>query len=79
MPEVVKLASCKICIYAGDHAPPHFHILGRGWSAVVDIASLELTKGGGPKGSLREAVRWAELPENLALLAAEWRRLNDRE
>jgi hypothetical protein len=79
MPEIARLTNCKICIYSGDHAPPHFHVRGRGWSATIDIASLELTKGKGPRGALREAVMWAGVPENLALLAAEWRRLNERE
>jgi hypothetical protein len=66
-------------MYAGDHAPPHFHIRGRGWSAVVDLASLLLTKGRGPKVAIEEAMAWARTPGNLALLWAEWRRLNERE
>lgn len=77
MPEIVRLSSCKICLYPGDHAPPHFHIRGRGWSVVIDMASLELTRGRGPKPAIVEAVEWAK--ENLALLQAEWRRLNERD
>lgn len=78
MPTVVRLSGCKICVYAGDHAPPHFHVVGPDWTAVIDIGSLEMTRGKGPRGALREAVEWAEDRENLDLLLAAWRILNDR-
>lgn len=79
MPTVARLSQCKICVYAGDHAPPHFHVVGPDWSVVIEIASLDLVKGRGPRSALAEVVEWVEKAENLALLAAEWKRLNDRE
>lgn len=79
MPEIVRLSNAKICIFPGDHAPPHFHLMGPGWTAMIEIASLELLRGKAPRRDLAEAVAWALVPENLALLASEWRRLNERE
>jgi hypothetical protein len=79
MPQIVRLSNSKICIFPGDHAPPHFHLMGPGWTALVDIMTLEILKGKAPKADLAEAIEWATTTENLALLAREWRRLNERE
>lgn len=79
MPEIVRLSNSKICIFPGDHAPPHFHLMGPGWMALIEIASLELQRGKAPRADLAEAIRWASVPQNLALLVREWRRLNERE
>ena len=46
---------------------------------MIEIASLELLRGKAPRRDLAEAIEWALVPENLALLASEWRRLNERE
>jgi hypothetical protein len=29
MPRIVQLAAVTIYIYGDDHAPPHFHVIGR--------------------------------------------------
>ena len=79
MPEIVRLSNSKICIFPGDHAPPHFHLKGPDWMASIEITSLELLKGKAPRGDLEEALQWATISENSALLASEWRRLNERE
>lgn len=79
MPELVRLTNCKVCIYPGDHLPPHFHVRGRGWVVSVDIVSLKAIAGSGPRGDIEEAIRWARVPDNLYRLTSEWRRLNDRD
>lgn len=79
MPELVRLTSCRICVYADDHVPPHFHVLGPGWDAMVEMASLRVMRGSGPQTALNEAIGWARKPDNLYRLTAEWRRLNERE
>lgn len=82
MPTIVRLTRCKICMYAGDHAPPHFHVRslkGPAWTASVAIASFRILKGKGPKADLEEAIRWAMVPDNLYRLVYEWRRLNERD
>ncbi|ARQ00930.1 DUF4160 domain-containing protein [Pseudorhodoplanes sinuspersici] len=79
MPEIVRLSNCKICVYAGDHAPPHFHVRGPGWTAAICMTSFKVLKGSGPRCDLEEAIRWAITPDNSYRLAYEWRRLNERE
>lgn len=74
MPTIRRFATCKIAIYADDHDPPHFHIEGRGFRVVVDLATLEVRAGDARKA--REAMAWAA--QNTALLRAEWSRLNRR-
>jgi hypothetical protein len=73
------LSNCKIYIYPADHNPPHFHLRGPDSRALVDIVSLEVIAGKASRKDLAEVREWAEKPENLALLASEWRRLNERE
>jgi len=73
------LSNCKIYIYPGDHNPPHFHIKGPNSNALVDLVTLKVIKGKVLKTDLDEAIAWASKPENLAILTAEWRRLNERE
>jgi uncharacterized protein DUF4160 len=79
MPEIARLSNAKICIFPGDHAPPHFHLKGPGWTAAIEITTLEILRGKAPRADLLEAIQWAIVPENSALLAREWRRLNERE
>lgn len=59
-----------------DHAPPHFHLLGLGWSALIRIDSLTVTRGWAPASELREALEWART--NRQFLEARWAELNER-
>ena len=77
MPEVKRLSNSKICMYADDHVPPHFHLRGPGWQASVDLATLTITKGKAPKTDLEEALHWAGAHHELLL--SEWRKLNERD
>ena len=45
MPTIQRFATCKIAIYAEDHMPPHFHIEGRGFRAIVEIETLAVRAG----------------------------------
>lgn len=72
------MPTCKIQVYAGDHAPPHFKIYGPGSNANVAIETLEILAGKANRKALREALAWAARPENRAHLRAEWARLNER-
>ncbi len=78
MPTLVELRKCKIQVYAGDHAPPHFKIYGPNSNANVDIETLEIIAGRVERKALREALDWASRPENRAFLRATWARLNER-
>jgi hypothetical protein len=72
MPTIQRFSTSKIAIYADDHLPPHFHIEGRGFRAIVEIETLRVRSGNVRRAG--EALAWAR--ENVDLLRAEWARLN---
>jgi hypothetical protein len=55
MTTVRRFARCKVSVYADDHPPPHFHIEGRGFRAVVEIETLQVRVG----DVERRARRWS--------------------
>jgi hypothetical protein len=72
---LVRLAKSKLTVDAGDHNPPHFHVLAQdGSEALVDLASLRVMDGSLRPAVLREALAWAS--QNVALLATKWKELN---
>jgi Domain of unknown function (DUF4160) len=74
MPTLYRTANWKIAMYAGDHLPPHFHVLMRdGREVQIEIATLVVMAGAVPPPVLRTALGWAE--RNRPLLGAEWDRL----
>ncbi|WP_166142966.1 DUF4160 domain-containing protein [Methylosinus sp. RM1] len=75
MPTIRRFANCKIAIYADDHLPPHFHIEGRGFRALVEIETLEVRAGDVRRAA--EALEWAA--SNRDLLRAEWNRIVRRD
>jgi hypothetical protein len=77
MPTIHRLSNSKLCIFADDHDPPHFHVLGPGWSGIIDLDTLTLRRGAVPKRDFLEAVRWAA--ENRQFLRSEWKRFNERD
>jgi hypothetical protein len=74
VPTIRRFATCKIAIYADDHLPPHFHIEGRGFRAIVEIRTMIVRAGNVRNGV--DAIEWALA--NVDLLHAEWARLNRR-
>ena len=74
MPTIRRFATYKIAIYADDHNPPHFHIEGRGFRAIVEIETL-IVRAGEIRNAV-DAMTWASA--NQALLRMEWLRLNRR-
>jgi hypothetical protein len=74
VPTIHRFANCKIAVYADDHLPPHFHIEGRGFRAVVEIETMTVRAGNVRRAA--EAMDWAVLHQDL--LRAEWVRLNRR-
>ncbi len=62
-------------MYAGDHNPPHFHVLANdGSEALVDLASLRVIDGSVRPTVLKEALAWAS--QNVAPLSSKWKELN---
>ena len=77
MPTVHRFAACKVQIYADDHVPPHFHLVGRGWRCAIDLANLTIMAGKAPKREFDQAIGWADA--NRKLLLAKWSELNERD
>ena len=78
MPCIHRLGNAKIYVYArGEHPPPHFHLLGTGWEAVIDIKTLTVTRGSAPSTELAEAIQWAT--DNKQMLQDKWSELNERD
>jgi hypothetical protein len=69
-----RFPNCKIAIYADDQNPPHFHIEGRGFRAIVEMETLVVRAG--EIRAAADATAWASL--NQSLLRIEWLRLNRR-
>jgi Domain of unknown function (DUF4160) len=71
MPTLYTAGSWKITMYAGDHNPPHFHIVTRDrMEAQLEIATLAVLKGDVRATVLRAALAWAT--KNRALLERTW-------
>lgn len=64
-------------MYPDDHAPPHFHLIFPGGSALIDLRSLKIIRGDAPSKVLAEALDVAAA--NLGDLRAKWEELNERD
>ncbi len=79
MPRFHQFAGFQIDVRCRDHNPPHFHVIGPDFHALIRIGTLQILKGRIPSKVLAEAVRWAAIDENHVALVEEWRRLNERD
>ncbi|KAA0571794.1 DUF4160 domain-containing protein [Azospirillum sp. Sh1] len=77
MPIIVRIGNARVYIYADDHNPPHFHIVGPDFNALVRINDLVLLKGTAPPDTMRKVLEWAG--ENRPLLALRWIEINGEE
>jgi len=64
-------------MFADDHAPPHFHLVGPESHAQIEIGSLQPLRGRASRRDLAEARVWARA--HAGLLERMWRELNERE
>jgi hypothetical protein len=63
VPTVLRVGGWRFVIYPNDHPPAHVHVMGPGWSVVINVAGLV---------ALREVVgRCAERDARRALALAE--------
>ena len=69
-------AGLKICIYADDHAPPHFHLKRPGFECQVRLSDLTVMQGRIDRRDLALATAWAA--DNIELLRRIWSDLNER-
>jgi hypothetical protein len=63
-------------MYADDHHPPHFHIVGVDFHVLVRISDLTIMAGHARKTQIVEAMAWAK--DNRQMLALKWVELNER-
>lgn len=62
-------------MYAADHNPPHFHVIGIEFRAQIEIETREVLAISGKMASRirREVAEWAE--EHIDFLRAKWEEL----
>lgn len=76
MPTFHRFDGFRIEIRSRDHSPPHFHMIGPDFHALIDIRSLQVIQGTYTRKALAEVVAWAAGQSDA--LMREWRRLNER-
>jgi hypothetical protein len=64
-------------MYADDHRPPHFHVVGPDFQVLVRISDLAVIAGEARPAQIAEALRWAEGRRDA--LALKWTELNERD
>jgi len=72
----MRFGSTSVRIYADDHNPPHFHIVGIDFRVTVRISDLQVIAGEATTKEIEKPLEWAK--ENQELLALKWIELNER-
>lgn len=73
MGKLHTVGKVSIRVYANDHLPPHFHLVGPDAEALIAIADLTVYAGTVPS---KASLAWAVA--NLDAIRAEWNRVNPR-
>lgn len=76
MPTLQRFGAVKVCMYADDHRPPHFHVVGPDFQVLVQISDLRVIRGTARPAQIAEAIGWAR--DNAGSLASKWVELNER-
>jgi hypothetical protein len=74
MPKIKEFGAFRIVMYFNDHLPPHVHVIGRDFQALVRIVDAEVLEGELPIRHQREALAW--IKTNREELEAKWDELN---
>ena len=76
MPTIQRFGSVSVRMYADDHRPPHFHIVGPDFQVLVRLSDLTVIAGEARANQMAAAMAWARAHrEELALM---WAELNER-
>ena len=75
MPTLIRFGAAKVCMYADDHRPPHFHV-GPDFQVLVQISDLAVMRGEARPAQIAEAIDWAR--DHRESLALKWVELNER-
>ena len=73
MPTLQRFGRVSIRMYADDHRPPHFHIVGPDFQVMVGIADLAIIAGTARRRQIAEPIAWAA--EHREMLALKWNEL----
>lgn len=76
MPTLQRFGSISVRMYADEHRPPHFHIVGPDFQVVVRIADLAIIAGRARRGQIGAALEWAAAHREM--LALKWVELTER-
>ena len=74
MPTLHRIRIGQLCVFAADHAPPHFHAIAPDWNALISIETLTVFQGNVPTAVWKQIKAWAV--EHQPLLRQTWRTLN---
>lgn len=75
MPTIMRFAACTVSMYAEDHNPPHVHIRGPDFEALVEIGGKSRIIGRtGKVRAITEATDWVTV--NADMLLERWKELN---
>lgn len=70
MPTIKDFGSFRISMYFEDHNPPHVHVIGPAFYALVAIADAQILRGAIPARHRRRALTW--ISENRQTLLELW-------
>lgn len=76
MPTLQRFGAVSLRMYADDHRPPHFHVVGPDFQVLVRIADLAVIAGEARPVQIAAALAWAA--EHREALALKWAELNER-
>jgi hypothetical protein len=76
MPTLQRFGVVTVRMYADDHHPPHFHIVGQDFQVLVRISDFTIIAGDARPRQFAEAMDWAR--QNQGALALKWAELNER-
>ncbi len=76
MPVLQRFGYAGIRMYADDHRPPHFHIVGPDFQVLVRLSDLTVIAGEAKPTQIAEALAWAQAHREA--LALRWDELNER-
>ena len=77
MPTICRFAGIRICMYANDHPPPHFHINHAGVEARFSIHTLDVMEGYVDPSAAKLVRSWAY--EHQRELLDNWERVENNQ
>ena len=76
MPTLQRFDAVSLRMYADDHRPPHFHVVGPDFQVLVRLSDLAVIAGEARPAQIAAAMTWAA--ERREALAMKWAELNER-